>query len=300
VPGPELERQLNSKGYTLGHFPQSFEFSTLGGWIATRSSGQQSYHYGRIEDLFAGGCAETPSGKLEMPPLPASAAGPDLRQFLLGSEGRMGIITQATVRIRPMPEFEAFYGVFFLDWERGVEAVRQIAQECVGLSVLRLSNARETETTLALSGKEALVRWANRGLGILGYSEGRCLLVFGVTGNADSARQARRLALSITRSHGGLHTGETIGKLWRKSRFLTPYLRNVLWDRGYAVDTLETAIPWRQVIPAATAIQEALHSSLEQSGERAWVFAHLSHVYTDGASIYITYLSAAPPTRMRR
>jgi alkyldihydroxyacetonephosphate synthase len=303
VRGPELEMQLNAKGYTLGHFPQSFELSTLGGWIATRSSGQQSYHYGRIEDLFAGGRAETPCGTLELPTLPASAAGPDLRQLILGSEGRMGIITQATVRIQRTPEFEAFYGVFFPSWELGVEAVRQVAQEGLGLSMLRLSNARETETTLALSGKEGLVRWADRGLGILGYSHERCLLVFGVTGSAESARQARRQALSITRSHGGLHTGEIIGKLWRKSRFLTPYLRNVLWERGYAVDTLETALPWRQVISAAQAIPEVMHTSLEQYGEKAWVFAHLSHVYNDGASIYTTYIfrrAADPDETLRR
>ena len=290
VPGPHLERQLNEKGYTLGHFPQSFELSTLGGWIATRSSGQQSYHYGRIEDLFAGGKAETPSGCFELPPLPASAAGPDLRQVLLGSEGRLGIITQATVRIRPLPEFEAFYGVFFPDWANGVEAVRQIAQEGVGLSMLRLSNSRETETTLALSGKDQLIRWADRGLGILGYGAERCLLVFGVTGSASVARQARRQALNICRAHGGLNTGMTIGKLWRKSRFLTPYLRNVLWERGYAVDTLETAITWRGVNTTAQRIQQALHSALEKFNEKAWVFAHLSHVYVDGASIYVTYL----------
>lgn len=290
VSGPELEKQLNQKGYTLGHFPQSFELSTLGGWIATRSSGQQSYHYGRIEDLFAAGRMETPSGPIDLPALPASAAGPDLRQLILGSEGRLGIITQATVRIHPLPDFEAFYAVFFPNWEQGCEAVRQIVQEGAGLSMMRLSNARETETTLALSGKDSLVKWAGRGLGLLGYGPERCLLVFGVTGRAAACKQARRTAINIARSYGGLDTRQTIGKVWRKSRFLTPYLRNELWERGYAVDTLETAIPWRQVQPAAVAIQAAIHNALQTFGEQAWVFAHLSHVYADGASIYVTYL----------
>jgi alkyldihydroxyacetonephosphate synthase len=290
VRGPELERLLNEKGYTLGHFPQSFELSTLGGWAATRSSGQQSYYYGRIEDLFAGGRMETPSGRLDLPVLPASAAGPDLRQVVLGSEGRLGIITRATMRIQLLPEFEAFYGIFFPDWDRGVQAVRQMAQEGVGLSMMRLSNARETETTLALSGKDALVGWAGRGLKLLGYGLDRCLLVFGATGKAEAAGHARRRALSIARAHGGLFTGQLIGKLWCKSRFLTPYLRNTLWERGYAVDTLETALPWREVIPAATTIQAALQTALEQMDERTWVFAHLSHVYPDGASIYVTSL----------
>jgi alkyldihydroxyacetonephosphate synthase len=290
VRGPHLERQLNARGYTLGHFPQSFELSTLGGWIATRSSGQQSYYYGRIEDLFAGGRMETPSGALELPPLPASAAGPDLRQALLGSEGRLGIITQAALRVRPLPEFEAFYGVFFPEWEQGVEAVRQIAQQGAGVSMLRLSNPQETETTLALSGKEALTHWADRGLGLLGYRRERCLLIFGVTGRQRAARRARDEALGLAQKHGGLFTGGVIGNIWRKSRFLTPYLRNTLWERGYAVDTLETALPWGKVLPAAEAIQAALRAALERMNERAWVFAHLSHVYTDGASIYVTYI----------
>lgn len=295
VRGPEVEKQLNHKGYTLGHYPQSFELSTLGGWVATRSSGQQSYHYGRIEDLFAGGRIETPLGPIDLPALPASAAGPDLRQVLLGSEGRLGIITKVVVRIRPLPEFETFYGVFFPEWEAGVEAVRRLAQEGVGLSMLRLSNSSETETTLMLSGKDSLVRWAKRGLGVLGLGPERCLLIFGVTGREKAARQAHRRALSIARAQDGLYTGETIGRLWRKSRFLTPYLRNVLWEQGYAVDTLETALPWREVQPAATAIQDALHKALAPLGQRAWVFAHLSHVYPDGASIYVTSIFPRSP-----
>ena len=165
TPGPELERQLREHGLTLGHFPQSFELSTLGGWVASRSCGQQSYHYGRIEDLFAGGHMETPSGALDFPALPGSAAGPDLRQFVLGSEGRLGILTRASVRVRPLPEVEAFYGIFFHTWEDGAQAMKQIAQEHVPVSMARLSNAQETMTTLELAGKDQLVAWAKRGLG---------------------------------------------------------------------------------------------------------------------------------------
>jgi alkyldihydroxyacetonephosphate synthase len=295
VRGPELEAGLNSLGYTLGHFPQSFEFSTLGGWIATRSSGQQSYYYGRIENLFAGGQIETPVGTLELPILPASAAGPDLRQVILGSEGRMGVITHATVRIQPLPESEVFYGVFFREWDAAVEAVRQIAQERVPISMARLSNAQETDTTLTLSGKDDLVSWAKRGLNLLGYAAERCLLVFAVTGPARAARTARRRALDITRARGGLYTGSAIGNTWRKSRFLTPYLRNTLWEQGYIVDTLETALPWSQIAPTAKAIQQALLHRLEDRNERTLAFAHLSHIYPDGASIYVTYLFRRTP-----
>lgn len=298
VTGPALESQLNRQGYTLGHFPQSFELSTLGGWIATRSSGQQSYHYGRIENLFAGGYLETPAGPFDLPCLPASAAGPDLRQIILGSEGRLGIISQATVRIQPIPRFEAFYGIFFREWEKGVHAVRRLVQERLPISMARLSDPTETETTLILSGKDNLVNWAKRGLGVLRYSDQRSLLILGITGNKRQANQVLQQIKQITQKEGGLFTGEMIGKLWRKSRFLTPYLRNTLWERGFAIDTLETALPWSKIIPTAYALKNTINSAIQSHQQRAWIFAHLSHVYTDGASIYVTCIfpRAADPS----
>lgn len=289
IAGPQIENSLKANGYILGHYPQSFELSTLGGWIAARSSGQQSYHYGRIEDLFAGGKLESPSGPLELPIFPATAAGPDLRQFVLGSEGRLGIITEATVRIRPLPEEESFYGVFFPDWESGMHAVRQIAQEQIPVSMLRLSDPQETATTLALSGKERLVALAGSGLRILGKGDHPCLLVFGVTGSPAACAFARSQANAILSHEGGLNTGQTIGRMWRKSRFLTPYLRNTLWENGIAIDTLETALPWRGIPQAAAEIKAAIQGAQESANRRVWVFAHLSHVYSDGASIYVTY-----------
>jgi alkyldihydroxyacetonephosphate synthase len=290
ITGPEIERHLQGRGFTLGHFPQSFEFSTLGGWVATRSSGQQSYHYGRIEDLFAGGQVETFLGELDMPVHPASAAGPDLKQFLLGSEGRFGIISLATVRIQRLPEIEQFHAAFFHDWETGSEAVREMAQAGVPVSMLRLSNALETGTTLALSGREDLVLWAGRALDWIKYDEQRCLLIFGLTGSRAQTRYAYKQAVSIIRTHGGLPTGTLIGKMWRKSRFLSPYLRNTLWEQGYALDTLETALPWSGIPHCAHEILSGLQSGLEEIGERVLAFAHLSHVYRDGASLYVTYL----------
>ncbi|MCI0397732.1 MAG: FAD-binding oxidoreductase [Chloroflexi bacterium] len=303
VLGPELEAQLQAQGYTLGHYPQSFEYSSLGGWIATRSSGQQSYYYGRIEELFAGGQVETPLGSLELPPLPASAAGPDLRQLVLGSEGRLGIITRATVRIRPRPEHEAFYGFFFHDWESGAAAVRQMAQERVPVSMVRLSDAQETETTLALAGHSPLLAWGDWALRLVRYGSERCLLLVGVTGDGQATRLARRQAAGVARAYGGLFTGNVIGRTWARNRFLAPYLRNTLWELGYAVDTLETAVPWARVIAAAAAIKTAIRDGLNENGERVLVFAHLSHVYADGASIYVTYLfrrAAGPEETLQR
>lgn len=290
VRGPDLERQLAAHGYTLGHFPQSWELSTLGGWIATRSSGQQSYHYGRIENLFAGGHVETPGAVLDLPPLPASAAGPDLRQMILGSEGRFGIVTRGIVRVRKLPEVDHFYGIFFHDWEAGTAAVREVVQSEIPVSMLRLSDAQETEVTLRLSGKDRWIGVASRGLSALGYRADRSLLIAGVTGDRKAAHFAHKAAMGIARKHGGLVTGQIIGKAWRKGRFLTPYLRNTLWEAGYAIDTLETALPWSKTLAAAGAIKKAIREALEPFNERVLVFAHLSHVYIDGASIYVTYL----------
>ncbi len=293
--GPWIESQLAERGYTLGHYPQSWEYSTLGGWIATRSSGQQSCYYGRIEDLFAGGHLETPTGAFKLFPHPASAAGPDLRHLVLGSEGRLGVITRAVVRIRPRPSFERFEAAFLPDWETGLIAVRTIAQAEAGLSMLRLSDARETATTLAMAGRDRLVSIGDRALRFLGKGEGRCLLIYGLTGERRVATRAGRTARRLLRGHGGLPVGSLIGESWRKDRFRTPYLRNTLWELGYALDTLETAAPWSKVQGLTETVRGALQSGLESESERVLVLAHLSHQYPDGASLYFTYLFRKSP-----
>ena len=296
IRGPLLEAALRAQGYTLGHYPQSFEYSTLGGWIATRSSGQQSLRYGRIEQHFAGGRLVSPAGVLDMPPYPASAAGPDLRQLVLGSEGRLGIITQAVVRISPLPESEEFHAVFFHTFEEGLQAVREIVQARPPLSMLRLSTSEETEATLALAGHKELVNLAHQGLGALGYKRShKCLLIIGITGDQPTLRHAKGVALTLSRRHGGLPTGQYMGKQWIKNRFLSPYLRNSLWEAGYAIDTLETITPWIDVLPTLKAIIGAIHQAMEGTGERVFVFAHLSHLYETGASIYVQYLFRVMP-----
>ncbi len=293
--GPDLEAQLRAWGCTLGHFPQSFELSTLGGWIVTRSSGQQSLGYGRIEKLFAGGKLESPVGTLELPPVPASAAGPDLREMILGSEGRLGILTEATVRVTPLPEMEAFHAAFFPDFDRGREAVREIMQARLPLSLLRLSTAVETQTTLALAGHERLIATLERLLSLRGMGEDKCMLLLGFTGREALVQMARKEALGITGQHGGVHVGRTFGKEWHKSRFRTPYLRNTLWELGYAIDTLETATDWANIPTMVEGIESALRSGLEEMGERVHVFTHLSHLYPYGSSSYTTYLYRIAP-----
>jgi alkyldihydroxyacetonephosphate synthase len=288
--GPDVEAQLRARGYTLGHFPQSFEFSALGGWIATRSSGQQSLRYGRIEQLFAGGLLETPIGTLEVPGFPASAAGPDLREIVLGSEGRLGILTEVKVRVTVLPEQERFHAVFFPDWHKATDAVRALVQSRVPLSMVRLGNAAETETQLALGDGKRLTAVFERYLLWRGAGTEKCLLIFGVTGMRVQCRSAIKQALRLCRRNKGVYTGTIVGRKWSESRFLTPYLRNSLWEAGYAVDTVETATDWENVDRMVDAIESALIRSLEGESEKAHVFSHLSHLYPQGSCIYTSYV----------
>lgn len=292
IAGPDLEAQLRSRGYTLGHFPQSFEYSTLGGWIATRSSGQESLGFGRIEDLFAGGRLISPAGILDLPPFPASAAGPDLRHLVLGSEGRLGVITEATVRVSPLADHErlSVHALFLPDWKSAQEAARQIVQAGLPLSLMRLSTPTETETTLVLAGHERLIGALQRLISLRGVRDGKCMLMLGLSGREVVVNAARGAALDIAKQHGGVNVGRAFGSQWYKNRFRTPYLRNALWELGYGVDTLETATTWGNVSAMVDAIENALHHALAPFDERVHAFTHLSHFYRSGCSVYTTFL----------
>ena len=289
ITGPRLEALLRADGLTLGHFPQSFELSTLGGWVATRSSGQQSLGFGRIERLFAGGVVECPAGTLELPAFPASAAGPDLRELVLGSEGRLGIITEATVRVRPVPETDDVYAVFLPSWDAALEATREIVQAGIPLSMLRLSTAEEAATQRTLAGDSRAAVVLDKGLAVRGVGAGRCVLLIGVMGTAALARQRWRSAYGVARRHGGVQVGRSLGRRWQRGRFRAPYLRNGLWERGFGIDTVETATTW-SLLPAMLArLEQVIGAALEPVGERVHVVTHLSHVYPTGSSIYTTY-----------
>jgi alkyldihydroxyacetonephosphate synthase len=291
IRGPQLEQQLNSRGFTLGHYPQSFEYSSLGGWVATRSSGQQSRHYGRIEDLFAGGIVFTPRGTLKLPPFPASAAGPDLRQALLGSEGRLGILTNAIVRISRIPEKDDIYGIFFPSWKNGLKTVQAIAGTDIAVSIVRLSNPSETLTNLALAGHERQLSLVRRYLRLRGIPDKNfCMCLLGFTGSRKMTAAARRAAFSVVRGHKGVCIGRPMGRAWKKNRFRSAYLRNTLWDLGYAVDTLETAITWDKVTPTMKAIEKSIQGAAPSGNGGVHVFSHLSHVYSSGSSIYTTFV----------
>ncbi len=292
--GPDLERQLNAAGFTLGHFPQSFEYSTVGGWIATRSSGQQATLYGKIEHLVQAVRLAYPGGMLATPAVPAAAAGPDLVQVVAGSEGTLGVITEATLRLAPVPRHRDFRGYLVQSFAAGVEAARELMQAGLRPAVLRLSDAAETEITLALRPaahgtaalKERLGRWylSRRGL----HLESGSILILGFEGEEAAVEYQWSRAKAVLRRHGGQSLGRSAGEAWARSRYDAPYLRDLLLDHGVMVETLETATTWDRYLPLHTAVREALQGAL---GERSVVMAHLSHSYTDGGSIYYTFLA---------
>lgn len=292
TPGPIVEKELEKHGYTLGHFPQSWELSTLGGWVASRSSGQQSLHYGRIENMFAGGRIETLKGTLDIPTIPASSAGPDVREMILGSEGRMGIITEVTIRITPLPEEEKFQVIFFPSWDVGIGVARELIQQRVALSMVRLSNPLETTSLLYMgagtdsSGVAAL----EKALSEKGIGSGKVMMTIGVTGTARHCKEAYQLAIDHCNAHGGIPDESGIGDNWAHGRFRAPYLRDPLGSEGYAADTMETAVDWSKVSKAAENIETAIRTALSDEGEQVHVYTHLSHVYGQGSSIYTTYL----------
>lgn len=291
TPGPRIEAQLKPHGHLLGHFPQSYEYATLGGWVVTRSSGQQSYRYGRIEQLFHSGRVATPKGEWRVGGVPASSAGPDLREALMGSEGRLGLLTEVTARVRRLPEHESFHGVFFPSWQAGLDAVCALVQHDAPLSMLRLSNEVETETQLALvQGHETALKWLQRYLGLRGIGAGQCLLMAGITGSVRECALQKRMLIDIARGHRGVHVGSMLGAGWARNRFRGPYLRNALWDEGYAVDTLETCVMWPQATAVMRAIEQAVRDVFAADNERVHVFTHLSHVYRQGCSIYSTFV----------
>jgi alkyldihydroxyacetonephosphate synthase len=288
--GPDVEATLAPHNLTLGHFPQSFERSTLGGWVAARSVGQQSIGFGRIDALFAGGRVVAPAGILDLPPNPASAAGPDLRELVLGSEGRIGVITRATVRATPKPPREAFPAWFLPDWSHAVDAARDVARAGLPLSMLRVSTPLETQSLLAMSGRSRAGDVLARYLRLRGLGPERCMVIVGASGIERFVEGAVRETGSILRRHGGVAVGGSIGRRWIATRFRSAELRDTLWDAGYALDTLETAVDWTRLPDLAADVGRALRHGLDRDGERVHAFSHLSHVYPDGSSVYATYV----------
>ena len=293
--GPSVEAQLDAQGYRLGHYPQSWELSTLGGWIAARSSGQQSLGYGRIEQMFAGGTLVTPQGVLNIADIPASSAGPDLREMMMGTEGRAGIFTEVKMRVQPQPEEELFKVAFLPNWEAGKEVLRQAVQKNIRLSMLRLSNAVETDAHLHLGTSPSQFLAISAYLKARGLDSQKVMLTYGVSGDKAQNKLALTQFNKLLKQHGSV-TGkitDIMGSVWAHGRFKFPYLRGTLWDKGIMVDTFETATNWNNIDEQMQQMQEAVRTSLTDEGEEVMAFTHISHVYKQGASLYTTYFFRA-------
>ena len=290
--GPALEDELGRAGFTLGHFPQSFEYSTVGGWIAARGAGQLCNRYGAADKWLVAARVTTPRGVLVTKAFPASAAGPSLNQVVCGSEGTLGVITEATVKIRKVAEKRVIVAFLYKEMEDGVRAIRRMMQEEVGAAMMRLSDRDETHFfgafrhALEPSRAQAIVEKA---LDVVGY-EGKCVLMLAIEGDEEEVRHREKRARAIATKEGGLFVGGSPGKSWWKRRFEMPFLRDPMLDHGLGVDTLETSTEWANVPRLYRAVREALHGALAKEGRKAIVMTHVSHSYMDGCSLYFTFI----------
>ncbi|MFZ0228751.1 MAG: FAD-binding oxidoreductase [Mycobacterium sp.] len=280
VTGPQAEQLLGEHGFSLGHFPQSFEFASLGGYAATRSSGQDSAGYGRFDDMIRGLRAITPAGVLDLGRAPQSAAGPDLRQLVIGSEGVFGIITRVRVRVHPAPQATRYEAWSFPDFATGTAALRAVTQTSAGPTVIRLSDEAETGVNLATTES-------------IGENQitGGCLAITVFEGTPAHAESRHAETAALMAAHGGTSLGEAPARAWEHGRFGAPYLRDALLANGALCETLETATDWSNIPTLKTAVTDALTAALAESGTPALVLCHISHVYPTGASLYFTVVA---------
>ena len=288
--GPDAEAALNSRGATIGHFPQSFEEATIGGFAATRSAGQASSGYGRFDDVVTAIELCAPAGRLRTREVPHTAAGPALRELVLGSEGTLGVITDVSCRVRPSPRERVYEGWIAENFDAGREIVRDLAQRHEAPDVLRLSDEHETRVTLDLAGTEGLRKRALDAYLRVRRRQGGCLMICGWEGEREAVRRHRSLAQARLRLGGAAPLGTSVGRSWERNRYGGPYLRDELMNLGVMVETLETAHTWSRLDELYRAVGDALRGAL---GERSIVMCHVSHAYADGASLYFTFMTRA-------
>jgi alkyldihydroxyacetonephosphate synthase len=293
--GPEAEEALDAHGLTLGHFPQSFEYATVGGFAATRSAGQASSGYGRFDALVASLRLLAPAGELHTLESPHSAAGPALRELVLGSEGILGVIPEVSVRVRPRPVERRYEAWVAESFEAGAEIVRRLAQGPGLPDVIRVSDEAETVISLALSGPRGLQARALDGYLALRRRRGGALIVVGLEGDRESVARRRALTARELRAGGAAFLGQGAGRSWERGRYQGPYLREALLDMGAIVETVETAHTWSRLGELRSGLRAAIERSLAAQGTPGLVFCHLSHAYPDGASLYFTYVARALP-----
>jgi alkyldihydroxyacetonephosphate synthase len=294
--GPDLERQLTAQGWTLGHFPDSFTHSTLGGWIATRSSGMQSDRYGDIADVTRAIRVVTPKGLLATRPVPHASTGPSVREMVLGSEGRLGVITEATVHVRRLPERRMILGYLFPTWADGLAAMQDIAASEAAPSVTRVSDSYETAFSFATR-KDPTILDRLKSTALTTYLKRRrgfdvdamCLAFIGYEGTSGYVAAQRKAVNRIVGRHGGLSIGASPGELYDQKKFDTPYIRDFLLDRGALADVSETSAPWSRLRAVYDAVMASAHGAFGDLGATGYVMCHLSHSYHAGACLYFTF-----------
>jgi alkyldihydroxyacetonephosphate synthase len=295
--GPDLEEQLGARGWTLGHFPDSFTHSTLGGWVATRSSGMQSDKYGDISDIARGMRVVMPGKVLEIRPLPHTSTGPSVREMVLGSEGRLGVITEVTVQVHRIPEVRLILGYLFPSWEASLAAMHDISTSDAHPSITRVSDAKETAFSFATRKKSNRISISSLiSKGMMKVLQRRgwkldeiCLSFIGYEGGKAHVARQKAIVKEIVGRHGGIVVGKGPGELYDQKKFDTPYIRDFLLDRGAIGDVSETAAPWSKLLPLYTNVLAAAEKVYAHLGVAGWIMCHLSHSYHSGACLYFTF-----------
>lgn len=295
--GPELESWLNERGYTLGHFPQSFEFSTVGGWVCARSSGQNSIKYGSFDKIVTGLSMVSPQGTLKTVSVPNMACGPDLRQLVIGSEGTFGFVTSCTLQIKPCPEVKKYTMYLFQSFSDAKLAARLITQSESRPAMIRVSDEEESETLMALrdrngqnNGKivKQVAKWW---IGKKGFDlKKSSLLLLGFEGSSPDTKHQEKLAMNAIEGISFQSLGSGSGQQWLKDRFFLPYARDTFMDAGLLVDTFETVTHWHHVDHLYQHIRNRVSEVCKAKKVSFTIFCHLSHLYSTGTSLYFTII----------
>ena len=296
--GPELEAILNKKGYTLGHFPQSFEYSTLGGWIVTRGAGQESTYYGKIEDLVENIKVATPVGTMESNPYSHDASGINVLPFFVGSEGTLGIVTEVTVKIKKLPKNYRWIIALFPTFADGTQYLKELTQAGVKPSVVRLSDANETNLYSKMSSAEAvpgfwsdlkkeaqklILQWKN-------LSE-PCVLIMRFPQSTFSISSQLIFAKDLVSKYNGMLAPTTIGDKWADNRFKLPYLRDTLVEHSIYIDTMETLVNWKDIPKLHQTLTKELNKCAAFNKNKGIFLAHISHIYPNAACMYFTLIT---------
>ena len=295
VLGPDMEVQLNAKGWTMGHFPDSFVWSTLGGWIATRSTGMQSDKYGDIADITRGLRMVMDGQVLVLRPLPSSSSGPSVREMVLGSEGRLGIVTEAWVNVHRLPPVREIQAYFFPTYDAGLQAMQWITESDAAPSITRVMDANETQFSMANGKKSSRVshlmtRAIQEVMTRKGWDLNQIALGFvGYEGTAVHVRYEKSLVSKIVNRAGGMSVGKGPGVLYDQKKYDIPYIRDFLLDRGIPADVSETATPWALLKQIHDTTVAAASKAMEQAGVQGFIMCHLSHSYHSGACQYFTF-----------